>query len=180
MRVIITSGHTAQKTFGDQTAGNNDRWPYNPFGTVVLKVIWVRIQAKLNAIHRYLLADIPRNNTRVIAIFFQVVIFGFGGPISQVKRLGDIIMNNLLIRVQGEKEVMEHLNVIPGFNGNIILSFGGESLNGFAVSQQVNTLLIAGNHLITFVNDIPTGRKTCYDDNNSQQFYVLKGLIYIF
>ena len=140
MGVIVRPAGIAQPAFRHQVPRDLAARPNDPFRRITPEIVWIARHVKADAVNGYLLADIPRNNTRIITRLFQVVILSLRRTIRQIKRLAEIGIDHLFIRIQREKVLMKIPDMVPRFDRDIIPPVPGNGFEHLAAGEYIDPL----------------------------------------
>ena len=86
-----------------------------------LHLVWITVEVPLYAVHRQRLRNVSRYHTVEIAFFLQVPVVADGAFIRKVKGTLHITFNGALVGGQGEEQFVETPDMLPRFDGAVLL-----------------------------------------------------------
>ena len=180
MRVIVTAGYIAEFPFGDQAACHGAGGANNALCRVAFKSIGIAAQVNRYAVNLDLLADIPGDDIGIVAALCQVIIFLFCRFIGEVKRFGQVGLDDFIIRVKRKEKLMERPDMVTRLYCDIVLSVGGKSFQRLPVKQDIQLVLSTGDELLSGIFIIAQGNKIPYDQDDGKTANMLEGGFDIF
>jgi hypothetical protein len=149
-------------------------------GRETAEVKWIAPGIQRNAVYRNLLADIAADDVRIITALFQVIIEPLRRSVRQIEGLGDIGLNDPLIRIKRKKGQVKGSNMVAGLDRNIVLAVAGKGFECLTAGQDINFPLGRCYISMGFVGDIATEGKRAQDDQDTEETNLLEGGFNIF